>query len=256
MQLNFKQLGQGQPLIILHGLLGSADNWLTISKAFAEKYTVFLVNQRNHGRSPWDDTHTYEALSNDLHEFIESHNLQNPVLLGHSMGGKTVMFYATRYQNFEKIIVVDIAPKPYMVDYSDYFTGMMGMNLAATENRQQAEEFLTPYAPDFGVRQFLLKNLYRDEKGHFAWRPNLEILSSQTKNIGQMLPENAFSDKPALFIRGERSDYILDSDWLDIIEHFPNSRLETVAGAGHWVQAEQPAGFLEKVLPFLEILGN
>ena len=251
MTLHFKQTGQGSPLIILHGLLGSADNWLTISKAFAEKHTVYLIDQRNHGRSPWDDTHTYTALSEDLHEFIETHQLQNPVLLGHSMGGKTVMFYATRFDNFEKLIVVDIAPKAYQVDYSAYFRGMLAMDLPRLENRQQADDFLKDYAPDLGVRQFLLKNLYRDENGNFAWRPNLHVLYENEKNIGEPLPAAAVSGKPTLFVRGEKSDYILDADAGNLLAHFPNSRLETVSGAGHWVQAEQPAGFLEKVLPFV-----
>ncbi|MBC8109800.1 MAG: alpha/beta fold hydrolase [Verrucomicrobia bacterium] len=253
MDLHFRQIGQGSPMIILHGLLGSSDNWLTIAKTFAENYSVFIIDQRNHGHSPWSKDWDYVSMSQDLKDFIDSQQLSNPILIGHSMGGKTVMNYATHFQseNFSKLIVVDIAPKFYNIDYSDYLEGMQSLDLEQTMTRQQAETHLLPFAPDFGVRQFLLKNLYRDENGKFAWRPNLKIIAENIQNVGQPLPENARTEKPALFIRGEKSDYVLDSDWTLIQKYFPNANLETVAGAGHWVQAEQPEAFIKTTLTWL-----
>ncbi len=253
MNLNFRVIGSGSPIIILHGLLGSSDNWLTVAKSFSENYTVYLIDQRNHGRSPWSEEWNYDVMSADLLEFINQNNIINPVLIGHSMGGKTVMNFATKYKPelFSKLIIVDIAPKFYNIEYGEYLKGMQNMDIANMQNRTQAEEHLKPYAPENGVRQFLLKNLFRNENGNFAWRPNLKIISAELKNIGIALNENAVSEKPTLFIRGELSDYILDSDWSDILKHFPNAKLETIIGASHWVHAEKPEKFIEIVNNFI-----
>jgi len=253
MNLNFKVLGKGDAIIILHGLLGSSDNWLTVAKSFSENYTVYLIDQRNHGRSPWSEEWNYDVMSADLLEFIEQNNILNPTIIGHSMGGKTVMNFATRYKPelFSKLIVVDIAPKLYSIDYGEYLKGMQSMDIINTQNRTQAEEHLTPFAPEYGVRQFLLKNLYRNEDGKFAWRPNLKVISRDLKNIGVPLSDDAVTNKPTLFIRGENSDYILDSDLENILKHFPNAKLETIKNASHWVQADQPIAFIKTVISFL-----
>ena len=253
MNLNFKVLGEGSPIIILHGLLGSSDNWQTVAKSFAERHTVFLIDQRNHGRSAWSEEWDYDVMSNDLLEFIEQNKINEPILIGHSMGGKTVMNFAIKYKPelFSKLILVDIAPKKYEIDYTGYLNGMLGLDLTKLNSRASAEEYLKPFTPNVGVLQFLLKNLYRDENGSFDWRPNLKVLLRDLKKIGVPLPENAISEKQALFIRGEKSDYVLDADWLDILKHFPNAKLETIQGASHWVQADQPAAFIEAVNAFI-----
>ncbi|KAA6438676.1 alpha/beta fold hydrolase [Dyadobacter flavalbus] len=255
MQLNFKQFGEsGKPLIILHGLFGLLDNWLTIGKTISEHgYKVFLVDQRNHGRSPHEAPLSFPAFAADLKEFISQQHIQDPVLIGHSMGGKTVMEYAlTNPGTYGGLVVVDIGPKPYPVHHQKILEGLNAMNLKEVENRNQADEMLSRYEPALGVRQFLLKNLYRKEEGGFAWRFNLPLLTSDIENIGAEVRSDLKVEVPALFMRGEKSDYILDEDWAGILKMFPNARLETIANAGHWIQADQPKSFVAALLEFMD----
>jgi pimeloyl-ACP methyl ester carboxylesterase len=169
------------------------------------------------------------------------------------MGGKVAMYYACRYQpeQFSKLIVVDIAPKYYRPHHQQILEGLRSIDLAGLMSRQQADELLTPYVPEADTRQFLLKNLYRTDAGTFGWRMNLAVLDDKIENIGEGLPTHFRSDKPALFIRGGKSNYIRDTDVPLIKEHFPNAVVETIADAGHWVHAEQPVPLLEKVLKFI-----
>lgn len=255
MQLNFKQFGEsGKPLIILHGLFGLLDNWLTIGKTISEHgYKVYLLDQRNHGRSPHEAPLTFQAFAEDLNDFIAQQQIENPVLIGHSMGGKTVMEYAvTNPGTFDGLVVVDIGPKSYPVHHKRILEGLNAMNLEIVENRNQADEMLSHYEPIPAVRQFLLKNLYRKEEGGFAWRFNLPLLTTDIENIGAEIKSDVKVNAPALFMRGEKSDYILDGDWDEILNLFPAAKLETIAGAGHWVQAEQPAAFVAALFRFLD----
>jgi esterase len=253
MKLNFRKIGQGTPLVILHGVFGSSDNWLTIAKTFAENHTVFLVDLRNHGHSPHSSLFNHQVMTEDLQELFEDQYIFQPILLGHSLGGKVAMKFTTRSQpgTVRKLIVVDIGTKKYSINYAQYLEGMRTMELPNIQTRQQAEEHLLPYVPDAGVRQFLLKNLYRDANNHFAWRLNLSVIEANMPNVGEGLLPSDRSETPAVFVRGELSDYIQEADWAEILTHFPNAILETVPGAGHWVQAGQPVAFLEKVLPYL-----
>ena len=255
MQLNFKQFGEsGKPLIMLHGLFGLLDNFLTIGKTISEHgYKVYLVDQRNHGRSPHEAPLTYQAFAEDLRDFIAQQHIENPVLIGHSMGGKTVMEYAVTHPGtFDGLVVVDIGPKAYPVHHKKILEGLNAMNLDDVENRNQADEMLSRYEPILAVRQFLLKNLYRKEEGGFAWRFNLPLLTTDIENIGAEIKSDVKVNAPALFMRGEKSDYILDEDWNEILKLFPAAKLETIAGAGHWVQAEQPGAFVAALFRFLE----
>jgi len=255
MQLNFKQFGEsGKPLIMLHGLFGLLDNFLTIGKTISEHgYKVYLVDQRNHGRSPHEAPLTYQAFAEDLSDFIMQQHIENPVLIGHSMGGKTVMEYAVTHPGtFDGLVVVDIGPKAYPVHHKKILEGLNAMNLDDVENRNQADEMLSRYEPILAVRQFLLKNLYRKEEGGFAWRFNLPLLTTDIENIGAEIKSDVKVNAPALFMRGEKSDYILDEDWNEILKLFPAAKLETIAGAGHWVQAEQPGAFVAALFRFLE----
>ena len=252
MQLNYKQLGQGKALIILHGLLGSLDNWMTLGKRFAENYNVFLVDQRNHGKSPWDDTWDYEAMAQDLYEFIQSQNLDKVHLIGHSMGGKTVMFFATRYPNLvDRLIVADIAPRAYPVHHDHILHAMDTIHIQEKSSRSEIDKTLEQYIPDFGTRQFLLKNLQREGQNSFSWKANLEIIKAKIENVGEALPEQATFEGQTLFIRGDQSDYILQEDRALIQKHFPNSRLTTLKNAGHWLHAAQPEAFYTTVNTFL-----
>jgi esterase len=255
MQLNFKQIGEtGKPLIILHGVFGFLDNWLTISKAIADYgFKVYLVDQRHHGRSPQEGPLNFPTLAADLKEFLEQQQISNPILVGHSMGGKTVMEYAVTYPGtFEKLVVVDIGPKAYPIHHFKILKGLNAIPVDTIENRNQADEILSEYEPLLPVRQFLLKNLYRKDEGGFAWRFNLPLLSTDMANVGAEIKSNQKVETPALFMRGEKSTYILDEDLEGILDLFPNARLETITGAGHWVQAEQPKAFVATLLEFLE----
>ncbi len=253
MELNYKVLGQGPPIVILHGVFGTLDNWQTAAKALAENYTVYLLDNRNHGRSPHDDAFNYEVMSEDLLNFVQAQRLDQPVIIGHSMGGKIAMYYACQYQpaQLSKLIVVDIAPRYYRPHHKEILEGLLSIDLSQVTSRQQADEQLAEYVPEPDTRQFLLKNLYRTDEGSFGWRLNLPVLNEKIENIGEGLPTHFRSEKPTLFIRGEKSNYIRDTDFPLLREHFPNSTIETIAGAGHWVHAEKPVELLEKVLNFI-----
>jgi esterase len=257
MQLNYKQIGEtGKPLIILHGVFGFLDNWLTISKSIAENgFKVYLVDQRHHGRSPQDGSLDFPTLASDLKEFLKQNEISNPILLGHSMGGKTVMEYAVTYPGtFEALVVVDIGPKAYPIHHTKILKGLNAIPIDSIESRNQADEILSEYEPILSVRQFLLKNLYRKEEGGFGWRFNLPILTSDMGNVGAEVKSDQKIDTPTLFMRGEKSNYVLDEDLEGILDLFPNARLETIADAGHWVQAEQPKAFVATLLDFLKTI--
>lgn len=254
MKLAYREFGTGQPLIILHGLFGQSDNWNTLAKRFAENgLHVFTIDQRNHGLSPHSEIWTYQAMAEDLKEFIETHHLQKPILLGHSMGGKTVMFFEMLFPGIaDKIIVSDIAPKAYEPHHGAVLKALNAVDFTGINTRKDAENILSEYITDFGTKQFLLKNIYwkEDETKQMAWRFNLKTITKEYDNVGVTIPHGS-SNVLALFVRGEKSDYILDSDLPEIQKHFPNYRLETVANSGHWVHAEQPEAFFNCVMGFL-----
>ena len=240
MKLNAKTLGAGQPLVILHGVFGSADNWLTLGKRFAEDFEVHLLDQRNHGDSAHSEEFTYPAMAADLAEYLESNNLENPILVGHSMGGKVVMEFAMRYpEAFKKMVVVDIAPRSYPVHHGTILDGLSSIDLQAIKSRGEADKQLAKYIPELGVRQFLLKNLARDPEQGFSWKINLPVIKRDIEKIGVEIVGTP-NQKPTLFIRGAQSKYVQDKDLPHIAQLFPNSTVETIDPAGHWVHAEQP----------------
>jgi pimeloyl-ACP methyl ester carboxylesterase len=251
MKLFFREYGNGQPLIILHGLFGSSDNWLPQAKLLSSNYKVYLVDQRNHGQSPHNDAFDYDAMVNDLHEFIEEHKLVNPVILGHSMGGKAAMNFAlTHPEKLEKLIVVDIAPRAYNLEHYTIVEGLQALPLHTITSRTEADEALSKYVPEFDTRQFLLKNLQRKTEGGFLWKINLPVIAEKLGNVGVDLLKSGTFDKPTLFVRGDRSNYIKDDDRNRIKEIFPNSSLITM-DTGHWVQAEKPQEFVQIVTQWL-----
>lgn len=255
MKLNFKKVGEsGQPLIILHGFFGSLDNWSTVSKAIADLgYVVYLVDQRNHGRSPHTAEFTYNAMAADLAKFIEAHALNNPILIGHSMGGKTVMQYAETYPGtYDKLVIVDIGPKAYPPHHDSLIAGLNALPLADITDRQQADDLFSAYESNLGVRQFLLKNLYRSETGGYDFRFNLPVLTESQAAIGAEIPKLRVVSEPTLFLRGALSGYVEEKDWARIQEMFPNAELVTIPKASHWVHAEQPKAFVEALAAFFE----
>ncbi|SMD35355.1 Pimeloyl-ACP methyl ester carboxylesterase [Reichenbachiella faecimaris] len=249
--LNYKRFGQGQPLIILHGFLGSLDNWLTLGKRFAADYEVILVDQRNHGKSFHSHEFGYDEMVGDLESLIDSLELENPILLGHSMGGKTVMQYAAFHpQKILKLIVADIGPKAYPVHHDRILEGLKAIPVEKIESRQEADDVLSKYVEFESTRVFLLKNLKRTTEG-FDWKMNLPVLCDKISEIGKELSYHLPIETGTLFIRGGSSDYIPDGDWEDIEEIFPNAGLATIDGAGHWLHAESPDKFYELVINFL-----
>ncbi len=251
MLLHYKELGEGKPLIILHGLFGTSDNWQTHAKKLSEYYRVILVDQRNHGHSPWSEDFTYEHLADDLEELILHLGIDKFTLIGHSMGGKTAMYYAQKYPSrLEKMVVVDIGIKKYPMHHNEIIKGIKSLDLSTLTSRSEAENAMKPFVDSYGVRQFLLKNLYWFEKGKLAWRMNVEVLEREMEEILAPIP-NIEVWTPTLFIRGAMSNYILDEDWDEIEEIFPDAILETIENAGHWVHSEQPEEFIEMVLGFI-----
>jgi esterase len=254
MQLHFKQVGEvGKPMIILHGVFGLLDNWLSISKTISDQgYRVFLVDQRNHGRSPHAAPLDFPTFAEDLKGFIDEHNLDKPILVGHSMGGKTIMQYAVNYPGtFESLVVVDIGPQAYPVHHTDILKGLNAIPIDEISSRNEADEILSKYEPSLPVRQFLLKNLYRKDDGAFGWRFNLPLLSSDMANIGAEISSENPVESPALFLRGGNSGYIRDQDVAGIMALFPNAQIETIPGAGHWIQADQPKAFADALFNFI-----
>jgi pimeloyl-ACP methyl ester carboxylesterase len=253
MELNFKKIGSGSPLVILHGLFGSLDNWMTLGKAFAENHTVYLVDQRNHGASPHDDIFDYDAMASDLDKFLKSNKVNNPVLIGHSMGGKTVMRYAQLHPNeWEKLIVVDIAPRSYPVHHQHIIDGLNALRLHEISSRAEADEQLSDYVKDAGQRQFLLKNLQRRPEGGFQWKVNLPVIEKNIELIGEGCTDDQPLHGEVLFIRGSESHYIGEDDYEEILRLFPEAAIETVDGAGHWVHAEKPRELYTLVKNFID----
>ncbi len=253
MNLFYRTLGEGDPLFILHGLFGSSDNWMTIGKILSSKHTVVLVDLRNHGRSPHSSIWNYDAMSEDIKDLATNLGFDQIILMGHSMGGKVAMTISDRYPGFlKKLIVIDIAPKLYPVHHQKILDGLMSINLKRIANRKEADDKLSNFVDEVGIRQFLLKNLERDSDIGFKWKINLEAINNRLQNIGEAtIPVNQIATE-SLFIRGLNSNYITDNNIEEITKKFPNSRVESIAMAGHWVHAEQPESFLKVVNKFLD----
>ncbi|WP_149274783.1 alpha/beta fold hydrolase [Pareuzebyella sediminis] len=252
-RLHSQIIGKGRPLLILHGFLGMSDNWKTLGSTYAESnFEVHLIDQRNHGKSFWSSDFDYGVLSNDLEGYLNDHSLEKAIILGHSMGGKTAMQFACSYsEKTEKLIVADIAPKYYPPHHQWIIDGLNTLDFDTIKSRSEADDILKERISDWGVRQFLLKNLYWVEKGKLGLRFNLDVLSEKMNEIGENINTTDRYTGPTLFLRGDRSEYIVESDLPEIKKHFPHAILETVSNAGHWLHAENPEQFLEKSLSFL-----
>jgi len=253
MKLHFREMGQGMPLLILHGLFGSSDNWLTIAKQLAEKYHVFLIDQRNHGQSPHDETWNYTVMAQDIEDFCVQQNLNKINIAGHSMGGKTVMKLAELFpQRISKMMVIDIAPKYYPIHHQPILSALNSINFEVVNTRKQAEEVLQTAIDDVGTRQFLLKNIYWISEGKLAWRFNLDVITKNIEIVGEATPqvESNVCAIDTLFVKGEKSDYIKLNDAELIAKIYPISKIVSIANAGHWVHAENPLALLETMLNF------
>lgn len=237
--------------MIFHGLIGSADNWLTQARLLSEHFHVYTIDQRNHGLSPHSDEFNYKALATDIRDFIVQHSIDNPIVLGHSMGGKAAMNFAIAYpEMLDKLIVVDIAPRKYDVRHDKIVEGLLAIPINTLQSRAEADHILSAYVPEPDVRQFLLKNLNRKPEGGFSWKLNLPVIDANLKLIFEGIQYPGTFDKPTLFIRGKHSSYIQDGDEPEIHRLFPQAVIVEM-NTGHWVQAEQPQEFVKNVLNFL-----
>jgi esterase len=255
MQLHHKISGSGQPLIILHGLFGTLENWGAQITSLQSSFQVISVDLRNHGRSPHSDMMNYQLMAADVIELMDDLNLQDACIIGHSMGGKVAMQIALTYPlRINKLIVVDISPVTYSAHHDDIFTALSSINLSTLNSRTAADKQLQPLVSDDSVRAFLLKNLYRDKENAFAWRPNLKALADQYANLS-MAPSGSKSSqpfsKPTLFIKGKNSDYILAEHQSAITSLFSKPSFKMIEGAGHWPHAEKPKIFSSIILKFL-----
>ncbi|WP_047514564.1 alpha/beta fold hydrolase [Methylophilus sp. Q8] len=248
MQLHTQTLGQGQPLVLLHGLFGSADNWGSIAKHFAQHYQVISVDLRNHGRSPHRDSQTYAEMADDLLETLDALGVDQVHLLGHSLGGKVAMQFATQYpEKVSKLIVVDMAMRTYPDRYTQLMDHMLAVNLSQMASRNEVDNALKGPIANVRVRQFLLTNLVKNED-QLQWRINLPALKA---NYAKLIAAIAVHfDQPSLFIRGERSDYVQGSDITELQQHFPQAEFVSLP-TDHWVHAEQPQLFIQAVEAFL-----
>ena len=255
MKLYSKILGEGAPLVILHGLFGMSDNWQTLGRKWAEDFEVHLLDMRNHGRSPHSPEFNYEEMSDDVLEYLDTHGLPSAHIIGHSMGGKIAMLFAVLHEDrVDKLVIADIAPKLYPPHHQDIIAALKNLDLTSMTNRKEAEEAFQITDP--GTRQFLLKNLYWKEKSVLDWRFNLNIIADQINEVGERLPAQAMYHGPTIFVRGGKSGYITDEDMYEIEAHFPQAQLLTIDGAGHWLHAEKPQEFFDEVSGFLKGLSK
>lgn len=262
MKLYVRRIGQGKPLIILHGLYGSGDNWLTIARKLSDQYEVFLLDQRNHGHSSHADVHNYQALADDLLETMNELQLNQAAFLGHSMGGKAAMWFAAGHPSYiRQLIIADIGPRSYVNTESDdhhaifhrsILEAMLHVDFSKVRGLGDIDMQMEGKIPDKRLRQFLMKNIEKDEISGFKWRLNLPVLLKNLDNLSAGMENfvakgQVIKQFPVLFIRGENSDFILQPDRAMIGQLFPEATIVTIQQAGHWLHAEQPDAFLSIV---------
>jgi esterase len=252
LKLHFQSYGRGEPLIVLHGLFGSLENWHSINQRLGEDFQVWALDQRNHGRSPHSAEMNYTVMAEDVKGFMEAQALERAGVMGHSMGGKTAMELALRHPaKVVKLVVVDIAPRTYAPRHEQIFAALLSLNLGSFQTRRQMEEALAPTIPNLATRQFLLKNVARDAGGAFRWKNGLREIHQNYDRLGEALQSTRPFEQPALFIRGGESDYLQEEDMGLIRRAFPRAQLATVPGAGHLVHTEKPDAFVRTVRSFL-----
>jgi pimeloyl-ACP methyl ester carboxylesterase len=264
MKLFYRRYGEGPPLIILHGLYGSSDNWVTIAKKISKNFTIYLPDQRNHGQSPHSDIHDYDSMSSDIREFAMENNLERFFLAGHSMGGKTAIRFALRWPELlEGLIVADISPFETKASNSESYNQQLAIlrilvetDISATRSRADLESLFTDKISSGKIRGLILKNIQRNDDGSFSWKMNN---ASLLKNIDKIIDRVAGSERsyepitgfPVLFLKGENSDYLPPEDFDEILKLFPAAEFRIIKNAGHWLHADNPEAVTEALLSFL-----
>tara|TARA_B100000780_G_C21035519_1_gene415307 strand:- start:8 stop:778 length:771 start_codon:yes stop_codon:yes gene_type:complete len=249
--LHSKTFGEGKPLIILHGLFGMLDNWQGLAKQFGQFFETHILDQRNHGKSFHSTEHSYDLMCEDLLCYLNKKKINKIYLVGHSMGGKTAMLFACKYpERVEKLVIVDISPKYYIPHHQEILAGLQEVGNAKLNSRKEADTILTKHFSEIGVRQFLTKNLFWKTPNNLDFKFNLNVLIKEIQNIGEALFEDAEFLNPTLFISGGNSNYISNQDVELIRDHFPDSEIVEIENTGHWLHAENPTLFFEKVSQF------
>lgn len=252
MKLHYQIVGFGQPLVILHGLFGSSDNWRGLATQLAKHFQVITVDLRNHGKSPHSSEQNYQLMADDLAELFDRLTLKNTDIVGHSLGGKVAMAFAQYYQqHINKMIVVDMAPRQYIDEHSKIFKALLAVDFSECLTRRDVDAFLSNDIADKAVRQFLLTNLNTSNE-RLSWRLNISALFDNYSFLLQPVCENKTINIKSCFIRGGRSTYIKSEDEKLIKSTFPNSEIYTIEEAGHWVHADTPKPFLTKVTEFFD----
>ena len=252
MKLLYKSYGSGDPVIILHGLFGMSDNWQTVAKKLSAQYHCIVPDLRNHGRSPHASEMNFILMANDITELMQEIGIDRTSLIGHSMGGKVAMLFALQNPGqTEKLVVSDIAPRQYEPQHDSVIEAIEAINPARAISRSEVEDSFRRYlGEDQATIQFLMKNLHRSSEQGFEWKANMKDIILSYEKLTEAIPEMAPFEGPVLFLRGENSRYIQDSDLYRIRELFPKAILVTMKGAGHWIHADTPDAFSETVLAF------
>jgi esterase len=251
-ELYYQSYGTGFPLIVLHGLFGSSDNWQPVAKKLGAKFEVLTLDLRNHGRSPHSDEMSYAVMAGDVREFMAQRGFARAHVLGHSLGGKVAMEFALRHPALvAKLVVVDMAPKIYPPSHVPLFEAMLALDLDSFRERGEIDKALAAKVPDTRTRMFLLKNVGRDEAGKFKWKLNLPAIYQNYPKLKEAIESDRTFDGPVLFVKGGKSDHILPEDKARITRLFPSAQVEELASAGHWVHADDPEGLVSVLEAFL-----
>jgi esterase len=264
MKLFCRRYGDGPPLIILHGLYGSSDNWVTIAKIISNKFTVYLPDQRNHGQSPHSEVHDYDSMSSDLFELISDLGLTKFFLAGHSMGGKTAICFALRWpEMIDGLLIADISPftdesiKPVVFNqHQTILKTILETDLTKVSSRHEAEILLSYKISSGKILSLIMKNLQRLTDNRFAWKINTSSLIKNLENIMVGLPRPSVEYQqvtgfPVIFLKGENSDYLSPSDYKDILKMFPSAEFRTVKNSGHWLHSDTPEAVAEALISLL-----
>lgn len=253
MHLFFRHFGKGKPVVILHGLFGISDNWVTFGRELSEHYSIYIPDLRNHGQSPHSAVFDFPALSSDILEFCETHQLEQINLIGHSLGGKTAMLLALQHPELiSKLVVVDISLRksPPDRDHQKLLDAMLAVDFSEAATRSDVERQLSKAIPSARIRQFLLKNVWWRDRHTLDWRLNLKGINENLLSVFEAVNFPGRFSGPSLFIRGGASDYVLDTDIPEIKSKFPGAAVETIAKASHWVHADAPGEFFHLVSEF------
>lgn len=258
MQLSFQKYGSGKPLVILHGLFGSSDNWVSFARQISEllPYEVYTVDLRNHGRSPHHSSFAMEALVEDLNDFLSQNDIESPILMGHSLGGKIILNYLNEpfSEDVKAAIIVDMGLRDYDIKHShiELLAAMKNAPLDEFTSRNMAENYFTEAIPSVKMQQFVLKNLKRNKNNCFEWKLNLDAIDTYVDGLVKGVRFNEKQILPVLFLKGELSDYINCEDETRIINSFKNVQIVRISNAGHWVHVDNFEALLSTIIRFLK----